>query len=114
VGFDLNGTSGSYFRASIWTWPSYLRLIAASEVLNHEELRSCSYDNGQKVSAKQATQIAKFIERTPFAQLTARPSEFATAIAEGFGIEIPQSKITPERVKDFCIFLRASDGFRVD
>jgi hypothetical protein len=68
MGMDLHGHNptapeGEYFRASIWTWPSLVKVITA---LCPEETSNCKnweYNEGDGLNGEQALQLAEALER---------------------------------------------------
>ncbi len=130
MGYDLYGNkNNSYFRASIWAWPSIMELVMNSKVLPDDVVDGMYWNDGQEVTEEQALELADVIEKnigdasddmeyvsideSPMSQMT---SQLIGALqASGARVE-PTSTMTSTNaahVKEFVAFCRESGGFEV-
>jgi hypothetical protein len=132
MGMDLHGHNptapeGEYFRASIWTWPSLVKVITA---LCPEETSNCKnweYNEGDGLNGEQALRLAEALERKlrsgevafalcdPAQITTAKTGAAITALLQSQGVIVEHQEpvIDEHFVGKFAAFVRASGGFSI-
>ncbi len=63
MGFDLDGKSGNYFRANIWSWRPIVNLIHKLNALKENDLIRISSNDGHKISKRKALEISVAIDK---------------------------------------------------
>jgi hypothetical protein len=130
MGYDLYGAkNNSYFRASIWAWPSIMEFVERSNVLPPDVVEGMHYNDAQPVSEKEALTLADKIEEIlenvgdsmEYISLAENPmSSMVTQLmgalqASGARIEpsVPMHSTNAAHVREFVEFCRQSGGFEV-
>lgn len=67
MGMDVYGRNpsedaGTYFRSSIWYWPSILSVIASTKVLDDDTIIAMSYNDGAGPGALDAERLADALD----------------------------------------------------
>lgn len=130
MGYDLYGNkNNSYFRASIWAWPSIMEFVERSNVLPPHVLEGMYYNDAQPVSDEQALALADSIESMledveddmEYISWTENPMggmimQLVGALqASGARVEpsAPMHSTNAAHVREFVEFCRQSGGFEV-
>ena len=110
MGFDLFGekaksVEGEYFRNNVWGWRPLAEYVLSVCELQHGE--EWSWNNGYKVSAKNALYIADVLNK----ELSSGGTEkYARAYARR---KVKDYPFSVENVREFARFARASGGFTI-